>query len=159
MIMVNIAQIKIATPPDQLCALGLGSCVGVVLYDPEKQIGGMIHVLLPTAADVAPGAQSNRAKFANPGLLDLCDMVVKAGARRNKLLAKLAGGAAVLASTIGTTGAVGERNAEECLRMLQELQIPVVGRDLGGNIGRSVYFDPSKNILCVKKIIGGESQL
>lgn len=159
MIMVNIAQIQIATPPDQLCALGLGSCVGVVLYDPAKQIGGMLHVLLPAEVDASPSGQGNRTKFANPGLLDLRESVIKAGARRNYLQAKLAGGAAVLATSIGKTGAVGERNAEECLRMLEKMNIPVTGKDLGGNIGRSLYFDPGKQVLHVKKIIGGERQL
>lgn len=158
--MVNIAQIRIAKPPDQLCALGLGSCVGVVLYDPSKKISGMLHVLLPTEADAGPSGQGHRTKFADPGLLDLREAVVRAGAARENLEAKLAGGAAVLAlSGTGTSGAIGQRNAQQCLRMLSEMNIPVTGKDLGGTVGRSVRFDPEDHILHVKKLIGGEQQL
>lgn len=158
--MVNIAQIQIAKPPDQLCALGLGSCVGVVLYDPKRKVGGMLHVLLPTEADAGLSGKGHRTKFADPGLLDLREAVIRAGAMRDNLEAKLAGGAAVLAPlSNGTAGAVGQRNAEQCLRMLSEMKIPVTGKDLGGTTGRSVRFDPENHILHVKKLVGGENQL
>lgn len=154
--MVNIAQLKIASPPDVLCALGLGSCVGVVLYDPVNHICGMQHVLLPKMSD-----QSGMpvTKYADPGIRELRKEVIRAGAQGSRLRAKLAGGAAVLFRTDNGMVPVGRQNSEECLRVLAEMKIPVEGKDLGGNSGRSIYFEPEKNVMRVKKLVGGESQL
>jgi Chemotaxis protein; stimulates methylation of MCP proteins len=158
-LMVNIAQIKIARPPDMLCALGLGSCVGVVLYDEDLKIAGMLHVLLPTPDGTGIGGQDTMTKFADPGILKLQEAVLQAGARKSRLKAKMAGGAAVLTASASGSVGIGQRNGEECLRMLAKMQIPIMGKDLGGTCGRSLYFDPGNNILRVKKLIGGESQL
>ncbi len=154
--MVNIAQIKTVRPPDVLCALGLGSCVGVVLYDPDTRVCGMIHVLLPESGEDV--TEEGKTKFADTGIRELADVVVKAGGRRASLRAKLAGGAAVLTfkQNMGTGAGVGQRNGEACLKALSELRIAVEGKDLGGNLGRSIYFDPEKNLLSVKKISGEE---
>lgn len=156
--MVNIAQLRIAKPPDVLCALGLGSCVGVVLYDPQNHVSGMLHVLLPMSRESGGGEQSP-TKYANPGLVALRDEVIRAGAQKGRLRAKLAGGAAVLISTSASGLAVGKQNCEECLNMLAQMNIPVEGQDLGGTSGRTVYFEPEKNLMKIKKLVGGESQL
>lgn len=158
-IMVNIAQLKIAEPPDMLCALGLGSCVSVVLYDPVSKISGMLHVLLPTEQEVDSGAHKLQTKFANPGVRMLLAEVVKAGAQRKRLQAKLAGGAAVLTPVDMHEKPIGQRNCEACVEMLKSLNIPIVSMDLGGTSGRSVYFEPETQILRVKKLVGGERQL
>ena len=156
--MVNIAQLRIAKPPDVLCALGLGSCVGVVLYDPQNHVSGMLHVLLPMSRE-SESSEKNPTKYANPGLLKLRDEVIKAGAQKSRLRAKLAGGAAVLISTSASGLAVGKQNCEECLSILAKMNIPVDGQDLGGTSGRTVYFEPDKNLMKIKKLVGGESQL
>lgn len=152
--MVNIAQIKIARPPDVLCALGLGSCVGVVVFDPVSHVCGMLHVLLPVSSG---GEQS--AKYADSGLRQLRDEVVRAGAMENRLRAKLAGGAEVLMPAGGSVIPVGQQNGAECLKMLAELKIPVDGKDLGGTSGRSVYFEAETCVMRIKKLVGGECQL
>lgn len=152
--MVNIAQIKTARPPDVLCALGLGSCVGVVLYDPVNHVSGMLHVLLPVSSE---GEQST--KYADPGLRQLREEVIRAGALGSRLRAKLAGGAEVLMPAGGTVIPVGRQNGAECLRMLAELRIPIDGKDLGGTSGRSVYFETETCVMRIKKLLGGECQL
>ena len=73
-ISVNIAQMKISKPPDVLVAMGLGSCIGVALYDPLLKIGGMLHVLLPVAD--AMDKDAKRTKFANPGIYDFVEAMV-----------------------------------------------------------------------------------
>jgi chemotaxis protein CheD len=157
--MVNIAQLKIAKPPDELCALGLGSCVGVVLYDPVSKVSGMLHVLLPAEQEVEGGGHGLQTKFADPGVRLLLEEVVKAGAQRKRIHAKLAGGAAVLTPVDVPEKPVGRRNGEACIRMLKAMNIPVDGMDLGGTSGRSVYFEPETQIMRVKKLVGGERQL
>lgn len=157
--MVNIAQIRIVKPPDVLCAVGLGSCVGVVLYDQLSGIYGMLHVLLPKSLE--ENRQTEREtlqKYANPGLYLLREQLILAGAKRNRLCAKLAGGASVLAG-LGGNVQIGQKNGEECLRVLGEMQIPIIGRDLGGSSGRSVYFETETGTMRIKKLAGGESRL
>ena len=153
-IMVNIAQIRVATPEDKLCALGLGSCVGVVLYDSGAKVAAMLHVLLPET-DVL--GRKDRTKYADPGIRDLVDAVVQAGAKRANLQAKIAGGASVLASGVGM--GIGQKNGEVCQRVLKELNIKIAAKDLGGTSGRSVTFDPETGIMYIRKLLGGESKI
>lgn len=152
--MVNIAQIKVARPPEILCALGLGSCVGVVLFDPVNHVCGMLHVLLPASRE---GDRST--KYVDSGLSKLREEVIRAGASGSRLRAKLAGGAEVLMPAGGSVIPVGRQNGSECLRILSEMGISVEGKDLGGTSGRSVYFETETCIMRIKKLVGGECQL
>lgn len=147
---VNIAQMKVSAAPDVFSAMGLGSCMAVAVYDPVCRIGGMIHVLLPCAADIN-GADS-RTKFANPGICDLVDAVVKAGAIKRNLVAKMAGGASMLSAN----SQVGLRNSGESQRMLDELKIKVLAQDTGGTSGRSVTFDLQTGAMCVSTLSKGK---
>lgn len=148
---VNIAQMKVATAPDNFSAVGLGSCMGVVVYDPVRKIGGMIHVLLPNAKDM--NAADSRTKFADPGIYDLVEAVVKAGGLRKNLVAKMAGGAAMLNAA---TSQVGLRNAEESKRVLEALNIKILAQDTGGTCGRTVTFDLQSCTMCVSTLSKGK---
>lgn len=150
---VNIAQMKVSTAPDSLNATGLGSCVGVVIYDPVHKIGGMIHVLLPNAEQVT-GAD-NRTKFANPGIYDLLESVLKAGANRSSIVAKLAGGSAMISSKSN----VGERNIREVLNVLSDLKIRIIAQDVGGSAGRSVSFDLQTGAMSVFTLSHGKKTI
>ncbi len=125
--------------------------MGVVIYDPMRKIGGMIHVLLPTSRGM--NAADSRTKFADPGLYDLVDAVIKAGGMRRNLVAKMAGGAAMLNAT---TSQVGLRNAEECRRILDELHIKILAQDTGGTCGRTVTFDLQTCTMCVSTLTKGK---
>lgn len=148
---INIAQMKVSNAQDDFCAVGLGSCMGVAVYDPVRKIGGMIHVLLPTSKGMS--ATDTRTKFADPGLYDLVEAVVKAGGLRRNLVAKMAGGAAMLNAT---TSQVGLRNAEECRRILTELNIKILAQDTGGTCGRTVTFDLQTCTMCVSTLSKGK---
>ncbi|WP_017873351.1 hypothetical protein [Candidatus Caldatribacterium saccharofermentans] len=135
-IAVGMAEYRVSNDPeDVLCVLGLGSCVGVCLYDPVRRIGGMVHVLLP---EHLPG-QSNPFKFADTAVPALLAEVEKAGASRRNIFAKISGGAKMF-SGADTLFDIGKRNAEAVKEALKVLGIPLKGEDVGGNRGRSIFF-------------------
>lgn len=133
---VGMAEYRVSNDPeDILCVLGLGSCIGVCLYDPVRRIGGMVHVLLP---EHIPG-QSNPFKFADTAVPALLAEVEKAGASRRNIIAKISGGAKMF-SGADTLFDIGKRNADAVREALKNLGIPLKGEDIGGNRGRSIFF-------------------
>ena len=141
---VGIADLKIGRENDIITTLGLGSCVGITLHDPIRKIGGLVHIMLP---EYNGQMDHNRHKFADTGIVDLLDKLIKAGASRGSLVAKIAGGAHMFAGS----GAqdflkIGERNVVASKNTLQKLKLPIVGNDTGGTHGRTIelYNDTGK---------------
>lgn len=137
---VSIAQARIDQAPAILKAYGLGSCIAVGLYDPETGIGGMAHMLLPCR----PGKNSlgSEGKYVDAGIFQMVDALVRAGAARERLVAKITGGANMFESTYQTLiNSIGARNAKSARDTLAELDIPLLGEEVGGNRGRTVEFD------------------
>ena len=138
MIKVGMADLKICKAPDALTTIGLGSCIGIALYDPSTKISGLAHIMLPDSTQIRNN--SNEEKFADTGIQKLYDEMIKAGANKNKLVAKIAGGAKMFAMS-GSASAginVGERNAEASRAKLKELGIRLKSEDCGLNYGRTV---------------------
>jgi len=138
-ITIGVAEQKIANAPDKIVTLGLGSCIGLVLYDPVVKIGGMVHIMLPTAS--AHTTVTNRFKFADTAIEDMINLMMKAGASRARLRSKIAGGAHMF-KTSGTIDImnVGKRNIAMCRKVLDENRITLEGEDTGGSSGRSIEF-------------------
>ena len=136
--------IKVYLQPGQLYAAAqpsaittvLGSCVAVCLWDPVSAIGGMNHYLLPFFA----GAGKGTPRFGNVAMTQLVDRLIALGALRGRLQAKVFGGACVLEAFQARQGHLGEKNASVALKLLEELGIPVVSRDVGGRSGRKLIF-------------------
>jgi chemotaxis protein CheD len=149
---VDIAVMKVARAPDQLYSLGLGSCIGVAIYDPATKIGGLIHILLPSSSGFDSGNHV-RTKFADSGISDLVDALVKAGASRPRMKAKMAGGASMFVSkTTSSVHEVGKRNIESSRNTLRALGIELVAHDTGGNKGRTIVFDVDTGQLTIKTV-------
>jgi chemotaxis protein CheD len=154
-IRVRVADSAVATAPDVIVTVGLGSCVAISLYDPIAVIGGLAHILLPSEA--MSRERQNRAKFAGTAVPMLIEQLRARGARPGRLQAKLAGGAAMFASLVSTPGLqMGERNVMACRAALQTAGIPLVGQDVGGDFGRSVYFTIADGVLRVRSVRRGE---
>ena len=122
-----------------LVTLGLGSCVAIMLHDPERGAGAMAHVLLPSrslARDV-----TNPAKFPDSAVPLLVERLKGLGAEPRRLVAKLAGGASMF-SQLMTPGTIqmGERNIVAARNALRAASIPIVREAVGGERGRSVRF-------------------
>ncbi len=149
---VNLGEIKFSKEEDILVCFGLGSCIGVVMYDSYTKIGGMAHVVLPTNMKVENKIQAINyfaytdeapAKYADSGLWYLLENLLRRGARKPQLRAKIAGGASILAIPIfdkDSSTEIGQRNLIAVKEVLKELKIPIVAEDIGGNQGRTMRF-------------------
>lgn len=89
---VGIAQMDVVKSPDTIRTSGLGSCVGVVLYDETKKVAGLVHIMLPDSS-LSRSETINCAKFADTGIQGLLEMLLVEGAQKYRLKAKIAGGA------------------------------------------------------------------
>lgn len=151
-IKVGMADLKVCLSPNGLTTLGLGSCVGVALRDPVLKVGGLVHVMLPDSKALR-GTQTNLAKFADTGILELIRLMELQGARRSRLTAKLAGGATMFEfRSKSDIGNVGKRNVEACKNSLKELKIPVLAESTGENYGRTVIFYPENGEYHIKAV-------
>ena len=140
-IKVGMADLNVCKAPDALTTLGLGSCVGICLYDSVTKIAGMAHVMLPDSSQIRNN--DNIAKFADTGIKETLDRVIKLGASKARLTAKIAGGAQMFA--FGSNNdmlRVGDRNVAATKEMLKKLGIPLVAEDTGLNFGRTIVFYP-----------------
>lgn len=151
MIKVGMADLNLCSAPDAITTLGLGSCVGIVLYDATKKLSGMVHVMLPDSTQIRNN--QNRAKFADTGIEALLEEMLKLGANRRCITAKIAGGAQMFAfSTNNDMLRVGERNVEASKRKLAQLGIPILAEDTGATYGRTIEFYPENGNLIVKAV-------
>ena len=137
LIKVGMADLKVGRAPDTLTTLGLGSCIGLTLYDPVSKIGGLVHYMLPDSTKLKNN--TNIAKFGDTGIRELLKQVLASGANQRRLVAQIAGGACMFEmSGLSSVGNVGARNAEAAKEILKELKIPLVAEDTGLNYGRTV---------------------
>lgn len=135
-----------ATDQDVALVTVLGSCVAACLHDPVARVGGMNHFMLP---DIDPGEGAS-ARYGAHAMELLINELLKLGARRGNLEAKLFGGGNVLKSF--TSNQVGTRNAQFALDYLRAEGIPVVAQDLGGIHPRKVAFFPLSGRAFVRQL-------
>lgn len=121
-----------------LTIVGLGSCVALILIEPDKRAAAMAHIVLPESR-MTGGREAPAAKFADTAVPGLIDAMRKLGAKQDRMYAVMIGGATMFGLRPGSKLAgVGDRNAEAVSELLKAMKIPVTGRDLGGENGRSV---------------------
>jgi chemotaxis protein CheD len=152
-----MADLAVASAPEVLMTIGLGSCVGVALYDSIVRVGGLAHVMLPKSNGPLV---SNPAKFADTALPLLIRKMGDQGAQKQRLTAKLAGGAQMFKLERATdTMRIGARNLEAIVEWLEKERIPIVAQDTGGNWGRTVKLDTENGDFLVRTIAHGEKRL
>lgn len=156
-VVVGIGEWSVLKLNGVLVCLGLGSCIGVALYDPSKKIGGLAHVLLPIPQN---NNDSNPTKFASTGIPFLLDEMIRLGANKQSIIAKIVGGSQMF-SIKGREDKIniGLRNTEVARETLRKLSIPIVGEDTGGNFGRTMEFFVSNGVVRVKTIGRGEKEI
>jgi len=157
---VGMADLKIAFYPQVLVTLGLGSCVGLVLYDEKIRIGGMAHIMLPSSKIVTTG-NVNEAKFADTAIEKLLFLLKESGVDMLNLKAKIAGGAQMFANKNGASDMlkIGQKNADQVLQILNEKKIKVLAQDTGGNYGRTIELHTETGNLLIKTIGHGVKQI
>lgn len=127
----------------------LGSCVSACVRDREKGVGGMNHFMLADGGD--NGALSPSARYGTYAMEILINHLLKIGARKSALEAKVFGGGRVMASL--TSSQVGERNARFVMDFLATEGIPVAAQDLLDVYPRKVYYFPDTGRVLVKKLV------
>lgn len=148
---VRMGELAVARADEVLAAVGLGSCIGVALVDPEAHVAGLAHVLLPEPSSGREGTAGRYASTAIPALLE---QMLGAGARRDRVVAKIAGGASMFPALSATgVGAVGLRNADAVRRALAQMNIPLMAEDVGGTWGRTVHLQASDGAYIVSNVL------
>ena len=148
---VGMADLNICKSPDVITTLGLGSCIGLTLYDPVTKVGGMVHYMLPDSTQVRNN--ENIAKFADTGIDELLKRVIAAGANKQRLVAKIAGGAKMFETTgVSAIGHIGERNAEAAKQILKQKGIRLIAEDTGLNYGRTVELHTETGEFYIKAV-------
>ncbi|WP_026893826.1 chemotaxis protein CheD [Clostridiisalibacter paucivorans] len=153
---VGMADLAAVKAPGVLTTLGLGSCVGIVLYDKSTKVAGLAHIMLPSSKEIKNN--SNKAKFADTAVEVLIKEMIKLGANKKKLWAKLAGGAQMFSfNSSNNILKIGERNVIASKEKLSKLNIPIIAEDTGGNFGRTIEIDAESGSLLVKTIGHGNN--
>lgn len=155
-VMVGMAEIKVCNAPDGvLMALGLGSCIGVCVFDPLIRVIGMSHVVLPKSG----GVEASPGKFADTAIPLLLKEMEAQGANRMRLRVALIGGAQLF-SFQGSNARleVGARNAQAVREQVSLMRLTVLAEEVGGNSGRTVHFHAS-GVIKVKSVGQAEREL
>jgi chemotaxis protein CheD len=155
-IVVDIAQVKAAPKPAKLVSIGLGSCVGVALYDSHSKVGSLAHIMLPSSSGF--DTIDNRAKYADTAIPLAIEKMEKLGASRSRIVAKIAGGAKMF-SFMPRDDYIGKKNVLAVKNVLKREDIRVVAEDTGGNVGRTVELDTTSGKLLVKTVRHGVKEL
>lgn len=151
-IRVGMADYKIAKSPATLITLGLGSCVGVILYDSVRKIGGLAHIMLPDS-QFSVKTDYNPGKFADTAIDALIEDLIKLGGDRRNLVSKIAGGAQMFQiKSENNIMQIGKRNVEAVRIKLSQLNIRILAEDVEGNHGRTIEFFCDTGKLTIKTI-------
>ena len=156
LIKVGMADYKVGAAPSTLISYGLGSCIGLSLYDPQAKVGGLLHYMLPDSKQARPS--DTPAKFIDTGFPLMLADVLRLGAVKSRLVAKIAGGAQMFSNTTSVRR-VGERNAQAAKELLAQNGIRLIAEDTGLNYGRTVSIDLNDGTYTVKTVSKGDKTI
>jgi chemotaxis protein CheD len=157
-IKVGIADMNTATSPDKIITVGLGSCIGIALYDRTKALGGLAHIMLPDSTQF--NNVTNPLKFADLAIPLMIEKLEKMGASRRNMKAKIAGGASMFNfSDKSMIMDIGNRNSIAVKSTLDKYSIPLIAEDVGGNKGRTMIFDTLDGLVQIKTVGLGIKEL
>lgn len=136
---VNISDYKVGKSPDKLITLGLGSCVGIAIYDKSSKTGGLSHIMLPDSTFFTKDIKAE--KFADLAIPKMVDEITN-GRSSSNLVAKIAGGASMFNFPDKKNSLnIGDRNVIAVEKKLKEMGIPILASETGGKIGRTMIVN------------------
>jgi chemotaxis protein CheD len=154
---IGIAGYKVSNnSEDILVTYSLGSCIGVTIYDPVANVGGMIHTMLPDSQIDRMKAKLNPLMFADLGVPILLQEAFDYGAKRTNLIVKIAGGAYMLDGN--EFFKIGHRNHTIVRKIMWKNNILISGEDVGGSHPRTMYLN-MQNGTTIIKAQGSEFEL
>ena len=157
-IKVGIADLNFVLPPGTIITIGLGSCVGIALYDSTKKIAGLSHIMLPDSTQFKNN--NTPMKFADTAIPIFIDKLIEAGCLKSSLKAKIAGGASMFNFKDKTlVSDIGQRNAEAVKLALKKEGIPIAAEALGGNKGRTMIVNSEDGSVTIRVAGGNTFQL
>lgn len=143
-LVVGIADMKMAQREGELVTYALGSCVGIFLYDPVIKLAALVHVMLPLNMETG---RTSPLKYADTGIRETLRRMESMGARRSRIVAKMAGGARMFETPgCGSLGNIGQRNIESAHLTLKRENIRLLKEDVGGTVARTMLVDAATGV-------------
>lgn len=143
-LVVGIADMKMTQREGELITYALGSCVGVCLYDPVIKLAALVHVMLPINMETG---RTSPMKYADTGIRETLRRMETLGAKRIRIVAKIAGGARMFETPgCGSLGNIGQRNIESAHLTLKRENIRLIKEDVGGTVARTLLFDAATGV-------------
>lgn len=138
---VGVGDMKTAVDGDIIVTHALGSCLGLMIYDPAMRIGGLLHAMLPLCKINPEKAVANPFMFVESGVAHLIKNLYEKGAQKNRLIVKAAGCGSPMSNN--EVFKIGERNFIILKKLLWKNNILLAAEDVGGSKSRTVNFDIS----------------
>jgi len=150
-VVVQMGEYAVVQGEGVLAALGLGSCVAVILHDRHARVAGLAHIVLPSTS--LSRDRDRPARAAETAVPLLVGAMKAEGADAARMVARLVGGASMFANLMAAgTVSMGERNALAARAALRSAGIPVVGESVGDTYGRSVWFDVRRGTAVIRSV-------
>ncbi|MBE6909680.1 MAG: chemotaxis protein CheD [Ruminococcaceae bacterium] len=141
---IGIADMKMLQGDGELITYALGSCIGICLWDPPLKLGALIHIMLPLNMEAG---RKNTMKYADTGIKETLNQLAAKGARKERLVAKIAGGAKMFeVAGNSNLGNIGARNIESVKLNLSKEGIKILAENVGGSVARTLSFYPSTGV-------------
>jgi chemotaxis protein CheD len=148
-LVVGVADMVVSNDPSaELVTYSLGSCLGITVYDPEKRVGGLLHIMLPDSTIDPAKAAGAPFMFVDTGVPHLFRSVCNLGAERRRLVVRVAGGAQFLDP--GGVFNIGERNYKALVRLLGQNGFAIHAQDVGGVSSRTIRLDLTTGKISVR---------
>jgi chemotaxis protein CheD len=155
---VNMAQMEISDAPARLITRGLGSCLGITMYDPSNKIGVMAHPMLPDIEKAK--IKSNPSRFVNSAIVKMIEEMEKRGVQRSSIVTKLFGGAHMFGFIASDSILnVGQKNLEVALATLKSCDMNIEAQETGGSFGRTIELNLEDGKVLVKTVSWGEKEV
>jgi chemotaxis protein CheD len=152
-VVVGVGDLALSDRPgDLLVTYALGSCLGVCIYDPAAKVAGMLHAMLPTATADPERARERPAKFVDSGLTQLFRDAYSLGARKERIIVKVAGGASSTPEGRTDSFQIGKRNLVELRKLMWKNGVLLEAEDVGGGKSRTVSLDVATGEVVITSI-------
>ena len=146
-----MGEFLVREAPARLAIYGLGSCVAIFIYETERRFAALAHVLLPAHAQGMPRGPAG--KYADTAVAAILGDILELGGSRERLVAKVAGGAHMFAATPSAEReTLGERNIRAALESLGRNGVEIAGMDIGGSYGRTIVADAATGMLRITSL-------
>ncbi len=155
---VGVADMKVSNNPgESIVTYSLGSCIGLVIYDPAVKVGGMLHYMLPDSSIDRQKAAARPYMFADSGIPRLFKTAYQLGAAKQRMRVYVAGGAEILDQQ-GFFN-IGKRNYMALKKMFFKNKVMITSQDVGGNVNRTVRIEIATGDIYVKTSGSGEVKI